>query len=232
MSALPLVGGPAAELVNAILLPNLTRRRDKLLAALSRGLTELEERVEGFHPEALAENDQFVSVAVRAAQAALRDHRRDKHEALRNAVLNTGIGIGIDDDVQMLLIEMVDTLTPLHLRLLKFLNDPKSFPRHPDPTPRVVGANDGFFTAVEGAFPELQGKRHLSMPLLNDLYNRGLSRIGLSSADDLILTGFQMSSNVVAPQNTWLGGQLLQYIATPSALGDPGVRVSQEAVGL
>ena len=218
ISALPLVGGPASELVNAILLPNLTLRRNRFFTELYYDLRKLEERIEGFRTETLAANDLFVSVAVRASQAALKDHRGEKHQALRNATLNTGIGISIEGDVQMLLIDLVDTLTPLHLSLLKFLNDPMSFPRHPDPTPRLVGANDGFFTTIEGAFPELRGKRYLSLPILNDLYNRGLSQIGMSSTDDLILTGFQMSTNAVEPKNTWLGGLLLQYVATPPLL--------------
>ena len=226
VSAIPLVGGPAAELVNALLLPNLAKRRDRFFADLYCDFRMLEERVESFDAKTLVENDQLVSVAVRAAQAALGDHRQEKHEALRNAVLNTAIGIAIEEDVQMLLIDLVDTLTPLHLRLLKFLNDPRSFPQHPDPTPqavqaddgvftRVVVPNDGIFTAVEGAFPELRGRRYLCLPLLSDLYNRGLSRIGLSGMDDLVLTGFQLSAPEVEPQNTWLGGQLLQYVATP-----------------
>ena len=103
LSALPLVEGPAAELVNAILLPSLTIRRDRFFTELYDDLRTLEERLECFHAETLASNDLLVSVAVRAAQAALKDHRREKHEALRDATLNTGIGIAIKDDVQMLL---------------------------------------------------------------------------------------------------------------------------------
>ena len=92
LSAIPAVGGPAAELLAAIIVPPLARRRDEWIRALADGLHVLEARVEGFTIAGLAENEAFVSTVMQATTVAVRTHQQEKREALRNAVLNVAAG--------------------------------------------------------------------------------------------------------------------------------------------
>lgn len=102
VAAIPL-GGVLAEELGIVLVPPLARRRDEWWEHLARRLRELEETVAGFHLEDLSQNEQFVSATLQATQAALRTHQEEKLQALRNAVLNTALGKGGDDDSQALI---------------------------------------------------------------------------------------------------------------------------------
>src|SRR4051794_38840164 len=72
LSALPIVGGPAAELFAGIIAPPLARRRDEWLQSIATGLEALKDRVATFDAESLAHNDAFVSVALQASRTALQ----------------------------------------------------------------------------------------------------------------------------------------------------------------
>src|SRR5436853_685215 len=87
ISALPIAGGPAAELFAAIITPPLARRRDEWLQGLADGLASLEDNVQGFRVETLADREEFISAALQASHSAIRTHHKEKLEALRNAVL-------------------------------------------------------------------------------------------------------------------------------------------------
>jgi len=71
--------------------------------------------------EALAANAAFVSAAAHAVRIAATAHQQEKLEALRNAVLNAAAGSAPSDDVQMMFLDAVDSLTVSHVQVLKEL---------------------------------------------------------------------------------------------------------------
>ena len=125
LSAIPIVGGPAAEIFAAIIVPPLTRRRDEWLQSVANGLAELEKKVEGFKIESLAKNDVFITTVMYATQVAIRNHQAEKLEALANVVLNSALRAGIDEDTQQMFLGYIDSLTQSHLKVLSFLDDPR-----------------------------------------------------------------------------------------------------------
>ena len=128
ISSIPVLGGVLAEELGLILAPPLARRREEWFADLARRLYDLENSIDGFKFDDLSNNEQFVSATLQATQAALRTHQQEKLEALRNAVLNTALGDGGDDDRRAIFLSLVDTLTPLHLRILKSLDKNDKLP--------------------------------------------------------------------------------------------------------
>jgi len=114
---IPFVGTAGAELIGVLSSP-VAQRRDAWLEDLERRLRELEGRGNGFRFDDLAQNEQFVSATLHAAQAALRTHQTEKLSALRNAVLNVAIGRGPSDDLQLIFLNLINTLTPTHLLVL------------------------------------------------------------------------------------------------------------------
>lgn len=123
LSSVPLVGSAGAELMGLVLAPPLVKRRDEWLDSLATRLRDLEEKVQGFKVENLADNEAFVSATLQATQVALRTHEKEKLDALRNAVLNVAVGKMPDEGLRTIFLGLVEALTPVHLRLLAIVDD-------------------------------------------------------------------------------------------------------------
>ena len=207
ISGIPIIGGPATEIFSLIIAPPLTRRRDKWMENMAEGLKRLEEKVEGFKIEDLSSNDAFITTVTHASQAAIRNHQQEKLEALRNAVLNAALPNAPEDDLQLMFLEFVDSLTPGHLRVLKFLDNPKGWgQKHGITYPNwsMGGAN----AALEHAFAEFRGQRQLYDIFVKDLYSRGLL-----STDSLHTT--VTGEGMLASRTTNIGKQFIVFVTSP-----------------
>ena len=207
LSAVPLAGGPAAELFNAIITPPLAKRRDKWIESIAEGLKELEEKVEGFNIENLNKNEMFITTVMHATQAAIRNHQEEKLKALRNAVLNATSSNAPEEDLQMMFLNWVDELTSWHLRILKFFDDPKRwFEKHEITLPNLeFGAPSH---ALTHAFPELKNERDFYDQVVKDLYSRGL--MGLEQ-----LQTTMTAQGIYASRTTSAGKEFIQFITSP-----------------
>ena len=159
---------------------------------------KLQEReTNGLRLEDLQNNDQFISAVMHASQAVLRTHQEAKLEALRNAVINVAKGQAPDETVQHLLLNFVDSLTELHLRILKLF-------QAPSPPPNV--SRGGLGLVLEHNIPELQQHRELYIQLWKDLYSRGLVN---TEGFNVTMTGHGLAEK----RTTALGDSLLAFIS-------------------
>lgn len=206
LSAVPVVGGPAAELFSAIIVPPLTKRRDEWVESIGRELQELEKKVEGFEIESLSRNETFVTIVMHATQIAIRNHQQEKLQALRNAVVNTALGIDIDDDLKQTFLEYVDTLTPSHLRVLEFLNNPRDYgERHAVKYGSYM--TGGVSTILVEAIPELKDRREFYDQLVKDLHARGLVNV---DENDIHVTTSE--TGMFASRTTETGRKFLAFV--------------------
>jgi hypothetical protein len=205
VSGVPIVGGPAAELVGMVFGPPLEKRREKWMDDLATVVEELQDKVEGLTPEKLSQDEAFVTVALRATEIAIRTHQQEKLDALRNAVRNTGLRIHLDETVQQIFLNHVDTLTPWHLRVLKVFQDPHAwaqahninFPNWGAGSPSAV---------LEVALPDLAGNREFYDQLVSDLKQRGLmTNVDIHTA----MTGHGMFQS----RTSRLGNDFLRFIS-------------------
>jgi len=200
LSAIPVVGGPAAELLQFLLQSPIEKRRDQWMLEVAEGLRTLE--AEGLRLEDLQSNDEFVSIVLQATHIALRTHQAQKRDALRNAVLNVANGSSVEDALQSLFLNLVDSFTEWHLRILKLFHAP----------PVVPGLTmGGGANVLEYAIPELKGRRNYYDPIWRDLYLRGL--VG---SDSLHLTASAVTLSQKA--TTELGDKFLFFISAPSGI--------------
>jgi hypothetical protein len=207
LSAIPVVGGPVAELFGLVVTPSLDRRREKWMHSIASRLKDLEEKVNGFKIENLAKNEAFISTLTQATQAALRTHQQEKLEALRNAVLNVATGAGPDENVQLMFVNLVDRLTPLHLQILHFFQAPGRQVKY---DLRATAASAGSpIQVLETALPELRGKRDLC-----ELVARDLHASGLFSSSSLLDT--LMGAGRYEKRTTKLGDDFIRFIAFPN----------------
>jgi len=143
--------GAGVTLVDLVTAPSRGKRLADWCEELRLRLNELSQKVDGLTPEALAKDEAFISAFAQATQLAVRTHQAEKLEALRNAVINTAISKAPADDLQSIFLNLVDSFTPAHLKLLSFF-------QAPDNTIR-----DGF-----------RRQRDLSDQVICDLRDRGL----------------------------------------------------------
>jgi hypothetical protein len=209
ISAIPLVGGSASEAFSLILAPPLSKRRDIWFQNLRDDLDVLKDRIEGFSFEELAENESFVSATMAAAQASLKTHDCDKLQALRNAVVNVAAGLAPDEAKQSFFLQLVDQLTPLHLRLLKFQHDvpgrmQEFLAAHPEVRRRA--GKPMVFEMVTHHFPGFRGEGQLIHSVFQDLHARGLSAVE---------GALVALPNIQGRWTNHLGDDFLKFISSP-----------------
>ncbi|WP_461519790.1 hypothetical protein [Porticoccus sp.] len=198
LSAIPILGGAAVELFQNVVQPPLEKRRAEWMEKVGQKLQDLEEN--GLDLDGLRENEQFISAAMYASQLALRTHNREKLEALRNAVANVAIGQAPEEALQHIFFNLVDTLTELHVQLLRVFQSP-------EPPPGL--SLGGLSNVLEHNMPELRGKEFLYQQLWRDLYSRGLINTeGLNTT--------MSGSGLAEKRTTGLGDAFVRFIAEPA----------------
>jgi hypothetical protein len=208
LSSIPVIGGAAAEIFSAVFAPPLNKRRDKWLISIFDGLKRLEEEIKGFKIEELSKNDKFITVAMQASQAAIRNHQAEKLEALRNAVLNAALPNPVEEDIQLMFLHFVDELTPWHLRVLRLFDDPRAWGLKQGityPESHLLGSSS---KVLEHAFPELVGRRAFYDQLARDLFSRGLMK-----TDSLHTT--ITAQGMFASLTTDMGKQFINFVKAP-----------------
>jgi hypothetical protein len=211
LSMVPLVGGPIAELLEFIT-PPITKRRDEWMETIAQRLKMLEERVEGFRLEDLAQNEVFVTAFLQASQVAIRTHQQEKREALRNAVLNAALPNAPDDDLQQMFLSYVDVFTSWHLRVLKFLGELREQALEYEAKHPGWGWGEPE-TVFEDFFPELKTRPDFYTQILKDLSEKGLTdRDNLQFKAMTTLLGRQQQFR---SRLTPFGKQFLGFITSP-----------------
>jgi hypothetical protein len=208
LSAVPIVGGPAAELLAALIAPPIERRRQEWMESIGRGLADLRSR-DLVALEALADNQVFLDTVLQASQVAIRTADVDKRAALRNAVLNAALPNPPEESLQTMFLSLIDQFTPWHLRILKLFQDPASWAAKDGARMGSVHMA-GVVNVLERSFPELVNRRTFYDQVWADLYQRGL--VNTNSLHT------KMTREGLADQRTTdLGNQFLRFIEEPFA---------------
>jgi hypothetical protein len=212
VSATPIVGGPAAELLGAVIGPAISRRSIRWLQRLAQRVQRLERLDSSLTPAALAEDEAFQTTLLHASQLAIRNHQEETLEALCNAVLNVAVGFSLPDDRRHVLLDALDTLTPSHVRMLTYFADPCGWvTRNNAQVPDIWNGTVG--EALEHAIPEFKEQKDFYTLLYRQLY-----RSGFVTIDALILDGVGPLAEVQMPRASDLGRQFLAFITSP--IGD------------
>jgi hypothetical protein len=133
------------------------------MATVGEKLQELESR--GVDLEELSQKDEFISAVMHASKIALRTHQDEKRDALRNAVFNVAAGQSPGEALEHMFFEWIDSLSVLHLQILKLFQDP---------TPPPNTSMGGLRGVLEHNMPQLRGHGHIYNQVWKDLYSRCL----------------------------------------------------------
>ena len=95
VSMIPIVGGPAAVVVNRSFGSAVQRRNERIFAEIATEVELLLQRVEAIEPAAVLASEEFQAAVHRAFRAAQETPSDDKRKLLRNALLNGYVAVEV-----------------------------------------------------------------------------------------------------------------------------------------
>ena len=207
LSGVPALGGALVEVFNALIEPPMARRKTEWMGQVTEAINELYEK--GIVTERdLQENEKFFTTLVHASNVAIKNHEKEKLEALRNAVINSALPGAPDDTLQQLFLNLIDSCTSWHIAILKLFQGPEQWAQnngHHFPS----WSMGGITAVIESAYPELRGHQDLYRLVWQDLY-----RNGLLSTDSLGTT--MTVSGMLAKRTTDIGDKFVAFISKPN----------------
>jgi len=173
ISATPVAGGSLSVLFENIFTTPLDKRKKEWFQSLADAIEKLTKKFEDITPESLSKNKIFISVSMQATQIALRNHQKEKLNALKNAVKNSAISI--DENKVLMFTRIIDDMTPLHLKILEFLNNPSTIEQElqnelPKNMKRHYGDNMNMWQKY---YPKLSSSSELIIHIAKELYTKG-----------------------------------------------------------
>jgi hypothetical protein len=207
IAAVPALGGTLVEAFNALIEPPMARRKTEWMVQVTEAINELYEK--GIVTEEnLQQNEKFFTTLVHASTTAIRNHEKEKLDALRNAVINSALPGAPSDTMQQLFLNLVDSCTSWHIALLKLFQNPQNWAqvnKHQFPSWSMGGIS----SVIEHAFPQLQNQKALYSLVWNELY-----RNGLLNTDGLGTT--MTGSGMLAKRTTPIGDAFVKFISEPN----------------
>ena len=205
IASIPGVGAIAAEVFSSVFEAPLTKRRSEWINSIADGLVELEDKVEAFSVQDLSQNDMFITAALQATHISTRNHQQKKIEMLRNAVLNSALPDAPEDDVQLMFLNFIDTLTLTHIAVLDVLDSPQKWI---DEYELDFGLKTRPNLILESIFKDLKENRAYYNLIATDLYSRGLIK---ENSFNLKITG----QGELAKMSSYMGRHFLAFISSP-----------------
>jgi len=154
VNSLSPVGSLLGGFFESYIVSPATKRSYKFLEILVRELEALKSKIELVD----FESPVFQTTFMQACQIAVRTHKEQKLEALRNIVLNSSIPTSLEDDVLAMFLNWIDGFTALHISTLKHLHYLDRY------------ALEELYTY----FPMLEQNRAIYNQVLKDLADRSL----------------------------------------------------------
>lgn len=205
LSIVPVIGGPLAELFTFVVEEPIGKRRDAWIAEIAGRLEDLRSQRGDDFIERLRENPRFTTALLQASQIAVRNHQREKIEALANAVLNTALGMPPDETEESIMLNLIDRLTPTHIALLKLFQNPRNNLAVVERMQHIM--TGGLTQVIVAAYPELNGRNELTSLMWRDLESAGL--FGQGNVLNVTMSG----SGLLEKRTTAFGDRFLAFIA-------------------
>jgi hypothetical protein len=204
VSAIPVIGGCISESLSFILNSPLEKRKEEWLNSLGNIVEELKEEIKGLDLKNLRDNPLFISTILYSTQIALKTHKQEKLDWLKKAVKNS-IKLNIEEDKKMMFLNYIDILTPSHIKLLRFLDNPKKWiEENKITTPSWTATGIG--TIIEFCITEFHNQREFYDSLVNDLHKNNLC------CDSSTLHSTMSIEGALSPRITTLGKEFLNFI--------------------
>jgi hypothetical protein len=210
VSVVPLVGGSLNEFITLGLNVRLSKRVDKWRTSIVESVIDLYQKYYSLPKlEELFDEPKFITAVANATYIATLTHQEEKLEALRNAVLNSGLPDSIGDDLQLIFLNYIRDLTPWHLKVLTFADDPIKWQKEHNFDLTKYKPSD-FLILLGLVFPELENKKDFYTQICDDLDSKGLAAFFTSNIE-----GMPKIDNLTDSRTTPMGKEFLKFITSP-----------------
>lgn len=204
LGSIPVLGSAATELFGLVVTPPLDKRRQEWMNEVAEKLKALEENNQVDYSK-LSQNEQFIDTIIQATTIAIKTSEKEKIVALRNAVTNTALDEAPEKTKSQIFLNLVDSFTVWHLKILTFFDNPKAwFQRAGQSPPNLMMGS--MFSVLKSAYPSLAGQDELVDLIWNDLHNAGLHN---TSGLKTMMSG----DGALAERTTELGKEFIQFIS-------------------
>lgn len=204
LGSIPILGSAATELFGLVVTPPLDKRRQEWMNEVAEKLKVLEEDNK-IDFGSLAKNDQFLDTIIQATSFAIKTSEQEKITALKNAVINTALNESPDKTKSQIFLNLVDTFTVWHIKVLDFFDNPKLwFAKAGQAPPNLMVGS--MFSVLKTAFPSLSGQDELVDVIWNDLHDAGFHQ---SSGLRTTMTG----DGTLAERTSQLGKEFIHFIS-------------------
>lgn len=208
MSAIPF----AAPIVDMVLPSPFGNRLIKWLMELKEDFEKLEKKVAELDTKALAEDEEFMTTMLNAARIVSYTHREEKHEMLRNALLNSTLPEAPVDDERAVFLNLIEEFSVADVLILKVLLHPAIYDLF------GFSLDDGNWRNNSGAFElfEFVQKETPDNDLKFDFFVQALSKFHARS----LISNTHSEGGVISrmshhPELTSFGRRFLQFIESP-----------------
>lgn len=207
LSAVPVAGSPAVELLSLLVTPPIEQRRNDWMEMVADGICQLHQE-EKLRVEDLPTNDAFIDTVLQATQAAVRTASESKRAALRNAVLNSALPNSPDETKRQIFVRLIDDFTEWHLRILDVFTDPPAWFQSRGRSVAEQMLAGSLMRVLKDAYSEAEEHQDLLDLIAKDLHRRGL--MGPDGLRAMISARGATSKNT-----TTLGDEFLTFIKNP-----------------
>ncbi len=205
----------AAPVVDMVLPSPFGNKLIKWLMELKEDFEKLEKKVGELDAKALAEDEEFMTTMLNAARIVSYTHRKEKHEMLRNAVLNSALPDAPEDDERTAFINLIEEFSVAHIMILLSLKQFKA-PQGlslslSDPQWRINSQLNTLYDLLSKHLQEPRPQYQFFISILSDVYNKAL--IANYHSDESHPSS--PSRRSYCPELTNFGHRFLDFIESP-----------------
>lgn len=141
LATTPFCGGIASLMTDYI--PNAKfERLEKFANQIAEDLVALQDKVD----EEKIHTDEFAYVFEECFRGVAENYQDEKIEAFRGILINTVVGSDTEEDENEYFLNLVNTLSALHIRILKFMDSPIEYLNaYNIPQESITGSFSQFF---------------------------------------------------------------------------------------
>lgn len=202
-ATIPTVVGPfVVEIIQQLLKKPMQKRTVDWMQEVTDAINQIASQQENFTPSKLAENEDFVSILLRASDLAVKTHQSEKRTFFKNAIISSGMPKPPSLDKQMFFLRTIDELSLNQILVLSFYDDPRGWL-----TKRNINRPE-YHSAPRSAilvhaYPGLANDAYLNELIFSELQRRNL-------LGDMTLGAFY--DTIYDSVTTSLGKEFLLYI--------------------
>ena len=196
--------GALASLATVFIPSRRAKRLEEFAEQIASDLRALREAIDATY----IRSDEFAHIFEQSFRGVAENYQEEKVAAFRGILVNAPIRRDVSEDEKQYFLSLVSSLTPLHIRLLRFLDDPAAYAA-------AAGLSE---SSIDGGFRRflpvvISGVRvEVLESAFADLYQMGM----INTAPSIFTTmtsagGLQLARGRVTP----LGQLFVSFITAP-----------------